>query len=97
MGAVVAVVDVTHLSAPPVDPFEHHRSILLAVIAVLDIDADAGMAGEVRPVEGVGGIGWIVQLDEPFGVFDYPLGKNAGMIGHHVNGDPDAAAHGPVL
>ena len=60
MGAVITVVNVAHLAAPPVDPFEDHRSILLAVIAVLDIDADIGMAGQVRPVEGVGGIGRII-------------------------------------
>ena len=70
---------------------ENHRGVALVPVAVLDLDADISVVGEILAVELVGGKGGIVGLDKPVRMLHDPAGIDAGMVGDHVAGQPDAA------
>ena len=89
-GPVVAVVDVAHPPLFPVHVLEDDRRVALVPVAVLDEEADASVAGEVRAGELVIGIGGVVELDEPVRMLQYPLGVEPGVVGDHVAGQTDA-------
>ena len=96
-GAVVAVVDVARLAVRVMAQTEGDRGVGLVVVAIVDLDLDAAVAGEVGPVEAVGREGALPAMEEPVGMLDEPGRVDAHVVGHHVAGQPQAEVRSAVL
>ena len=83
-GAVVAMIDVSLVASPVVDPFEDDRRVAPIEVVILEIDAHPLVLREVGATEGVGGEGALVQGDEPVRVLDNPARIDSDVVGHHV-------------
>ena len=94
--AVVAVVDVALVAARPIDPLEDDRRVAVVPVVVLEDDAHPRVGREVRPFEGVDGVGRLGQRQEPLGMVDDPVRVDAHVVGDHVARQPDAVRPGPV-
>jgi hypothetical protein len=89
-----------HRNAKYLGSLEDHRRVAVVPVAIFDVDAHAGIGGEVLAVEGIARKGGLAGLDKPVGVLNDPLGVDAYVVGHHVAGEADAAlprASGEVL
>ena len=96
-GAVVAVVDVARLAIRVVAQAEGDRSVTLIVVAVVDLDLDAAVAGEVGAVEAVGRKRALPAMQKPVGMLDEPRRVDSHVVGHHVAGQPQTEVRSAVL
>ena len=93
---VVAVVDVALVARPSVEALEHDGGVAVVPVVVLEDDPDPRVGREVGAAERVGGVGRLVEREEPLRVLDHPARVDAHVVGDHVARQADAARPGAV-
>ncbi len=95
-GAVVAVIDVAHLTGMSVHPFENYGGVAVIPVAVFYVKTDTSVFGKIGTVKTVSRVGWLGKGKKAVRMICYPFGIQPHVIGHHIARQADTALPCPV-
>ena len=95
--AIVAVVDVAGRSIRMVSQAKGDGGVRLVVVAVVDLDLDAAVGRQVRPVEAVCRERALPAMKKPVWMLNHPRRVDAHVIRHHIAGQAQAEVCSAVL
>ena len=88
--SIVAVIHKARLAIVLLAQPEHHGSVRLVEIVILNLDLDARVTRKIRPFKTVRGKRALRPRDKPVRMLNHPRRIDPHVVRHHVAGQPNA-------